>query len=205
MPHRYRASLTAGEVRQALDYDPATGIFRWRSRADRERNWNTRRAGKLAGGEQVWRKTGAIYWVVRLDDVLHLGHRLAWLHHFGEWPDGLLDHINGDSLDNRIANLRVCTQAQNMLNRGAQKNSKSGVKGVSPHGPSWRARIRAGGVNYTQVFQSFDDAVAWRKAAELIYHGKFARQDSDRGAEKVLTGEAYPAHWQIVPPRRKGR
>jgi hypothetical protein len=53
----------------------------------------------------------------------------------------VVDHINGDRLDNRKINLRVCTDSQNLMNRGAQSNNTSGFKGVSFHQGKWRAII----------------------------------------------------------------
>lgn len=59
--------------------------------------------------------------------------------------DLVVDHINGDSLDNRLSNLRVCTQQENVMNRTSlNKNNTSGVRGVSFHKASnkWRATVR---------------------------------------------------------------
>ncbi len=66
-----------------------------------------------------------------------------------EPPKGLeIDHINGNSLDNRISNLRSCTHAQNMRNRKLNINNKTGYKGVfmSSSKNKYRAQIRANGI-----------------------------------------------------------
>lgn len=92
-------------------------------------------------------------------------------------PEGMdTDHINGDKLDNRRSNLRICTHAQNGANRGPQKNGSSGYKGVSYHCKKWRVQIcingktkRLGGFN-----SLLDAAKAYDKAARK-YHGEFAR------------------------------
>lgn len=49
----------------------------------------------------------------------------------GAGPDEYVDHIDGDRLNNTRANLRICSMAENLANRGAQINNKTGFKGVS--------------------------------------------------------------------------
>lgn len=62
------------------------------------------------------------------------GHRLAWLLHTGKWPVNLIDHINGDRLDNRFSNLREATNKQNIENQTKpSSNNTTGFLGVSFH------------------------------------------------------------------------
>ena len=59
----------------------------------------------------------------------------------------LTDHRNGDGLDNQRENLRVATQAQNLMNRGYPSSNTSGFKGVSRKRDKWVAGIKANGVH----------------------------------------------------------
>lgn len=99
-------------------------------------------------------------------------HRLV----LGCKPDEFTDHINGDRLDNRRANLRVATMAQNNQNR-PRKSGRSGYRGVHWHGShyGWSVRLKANGKSYSCGM--FRDPVAGakaydKKAREL--HGEFA-------------------------------
>jgi len=91
-------------------------------------------------------------------------------------PDGYVpDHINHNTIDNRKSNLRIVTQQVNLINKsGAQKCSKSGVRGVSFHKVTgkWYARVCLGGVEvYGELFDSFNLAcVAVKKAREHYYN-----------------------------------
>ena len=71
----------------------------------------------------------------------------------GNWPEGEIDHINGNRDDNRIENLREATVAENRTNRTIQTNNKSGFKWVYKHSQnrSWVAEIRKNG---RRVYQS---------------------------------------------------
>lgn len=62
-------------------------------------------------------------------------HRMAWFLFYGEWPDGLVDHINGNKSDNRIVNLRVCDDTFNKQNRRTSSRiNKTGLLGVGSSG-----------------------------------------------------------------------
>lgn len=61
-----------------------------------------------------------------------MAHRLVWFFATGEMPPHEIDHINGDPADNRIANLRLATSAQNKQNiRNARRHNSTGYLGVS--------------------------------------------------------------------------
>jgi hypothetical protein len=109
-------------------------------------------------------------------------HRLIMNVHLqlGRKKEFLVDHINGDTFDNRRANLRLATNGQNMQNAGVRKSNKSGLKGVcycsSRRGSKYRAYIQAEGRQfYLGTFATAHEAaLAYdRKAKEL--HGDFAR------------------------------
>lgn len=89
----------------------------------------------------------------------------------------LVDHANGNPLDNRRANLRLATRSQNMMNRSKNINNQSGFKGVIFHKESgkWRAVINANKKRHRLgLFDTPEEAhAAYCKAAEFL-HGEFA-------------------------------
>lgn len=90
----------------------------------------------------------------------------------------IVDHIDGDSLNNRRANLRIATYAQNNCNRKINKNNASGFKGVSWHRNTgkWRAVIKIGGNQISLgLYSTPEDAHAAYCKAAVKYHGEFAR------------------------------
>lgn len=103
-----------------------------------------------------------------------------YLHHFvmGITDGQIVDHKNGAGLDNRKANLRPATHAQNMRNQRTPKNNRSGVKGVhfDKQTGKWRASLC---VDRKFVclgrFETIDQAAAAMRVGRQQLHGEFAR------------------------------
>jgi hypothetical protein len=102
-------------------------------------------------------------------------HRLVAALYFGidAIKDKEIDHINGNKLDNRISNLRICTRTENMRNKGKQNNNTSGFKGVVylKRDKKWRAQIKVNNkLKYLGQFENkIDAALEYDKAAKLYF------------------------------------
>lgn len=137
--------LTAEYLRSILHYDPETGLFTWRERADMSPQWNGRYAGQRAGSPLPNKHT--TYIRIKINDRAYKAHRLAWLYVTGEWPSGRLDHRDGDGLHNWFDNLREATGTQNKGNSRRPSHNTTGLKGVrrSHNGKRWAAQIKING------------------------------------------------------------
>lgn len=134
--------LTADRLHELLIYDPVTGVFTWRiSRGHVP-------AGARAGSRHQHNldEAGCGYRRLGVDGRYYMEHRLVWLYVNGEWPRRDIDHVNGVRDDNRIANLREATPAQNNTNLArANRRSTSGYLGVQRHHNGWCAEIKVNG------------------------------------------------------------
>lgn len=126
-------NLTAEKLRDILHYDQLSGRFTWKVDAS-----SRVKAGSPAGGR---RKDG--YWRVKIQQKPYFAHRLAWLHAYGVWPSGVIDHIDRNTGNNSLENLRDVSNRVNLLNRrnpgrtpGTTKEVKSG---------KYKARVWSGG------------------------------------------------------------
>ena len=114
--------LSQERLKEILSYDPDTGVFHWLLQKG-----NRVKAGDVAGAPYTPERP---YVKIQIDGFKWNGHRLAWLYVYGEHPEDVIDHINGDPSDNWICNLRSVTQSVNKINSRRQKNAKSKYVGV---------------------------------------------------------------------------
>jgi hypothetical protein len=92
-------------------------------------------------------------------------------------PDDMcVDHINGNPLDNRKENLRICTHQQNMMNQGKQKNNSTGFKGIcfNKRDNKYQAQIMIDGkIKHLGLFDDKLDAYKAYCEACVKYHGEY--------------------------------
>jgi hypothetical protein len=148
-----------------LEYEPETGIFRWRSNHP-----GGVKAGDIAGCLDT---DG--YRVIRIGRRNYRASRLAWYMHHGVVPDRRIDHKNRIRSDDRIDNLRLALPGQNDANQRLYKDNKSGHMGViciphCRHRP-WRAFIQH---KHVGAYATLAAAVEARRKAEVKQYGAFA-------------------------------
>lgn len=112
-----------------------------------------------------------------IDGQKYYNHRMVWFLHHGYMPR-YIDHIDGDPLNNKIENLRVCNLSQNLCNSTKRKDNTSGYKGVSWFKPQkkWRARISMyGKEHHFGYFDEIEKAINAVKIGRIKIHQEFAR------------------------------
>jgi hypothetical protein len=151
-----RGPPSAELIRQLWNYDPETGMF-------------THPATGAAA--RMWKTPDGYLWL-SFAGYSYRAHRVAFAYMCGVWPPNEIDHVNLDRVDNRWANLRAATRAQNTANKPLQRNNTSGFKGVNYHLGRFDARIR--GKHLGRFVSAEEAAAVYAKAAYETY-GEFTR------------------------------
>jgi hypothetical protein len=158
--------ITAKRVRELFNYDPRTGLFTRRIAVG-----SRGRKGDNPGTDN---RNG--YLRIIVDYKKYYAHRLAWLHVFGFMPPKL-DHIDNNRSNNRVSNLRIATQSQNLANISKPRHNTSGFKGVhwAKQNKKWMAQITINGKYiYLGTFPTAEEAYSVYVAAAKKHHGTFA-------------------------------
>jgi hypothetical protein len=159
--------LTQTRLRELLDYDPATGVFRWRNPTGPKHQGAV---GEEAGCVDV-NRAGHKRCRIRINRRLWPAANLAWVWMTGVYPPDTVDHINQQGDDNRWKNLRLADHGKQMINR---RNWGAYPRGVSKYAKRYVARITQAGVTYH--LGSFDTVEAASTAYEMAaysLHGSF--------------------------------
>lgn len=160
---------TQEQLRELLDYDPDTGVLRWREREvhwfSRQaicNNWNSKHAGKRAGYTKTAYDTGYQARYIKLPyNGDFLESRVIWTWMTDEQPPAMIDHKNRVATDNRWENIQASDQDGNMHNMSKYKTNKSGVSGVfwCKQHEKWRACVNHNKKRYhLGRFESLEEA-----------------------------------------------
>lgn len=153
-----------------LDYDEKSPTFL---------SWNT---------ERKYVKTNIVgkvykpnkYYNIKYMYHTFMNHRLIYEIFYGEIPVGFyVDHIDGDTFNNSIQNLRMCSASENGMNSKISKNNMSGVKGLRwcKRDELWYARVRLNKKYYTFSSKSKEESLMWLREKREQLHKEFARHD----------------------------
>jgi len=182
-----RVNMEAKDLRQLLSYNPDTGELIWLDRDEGyfkkptdAKGWNKKYAGTKA-----FQTLHYGYLHGHIFKRHYFAHRVAWAIHYGYWPTGQIDHVNGLRSDNRIENLRDVSHSDNQKNVKLRRDNKCGTPGIDwkKHASAWRVRVnREGKRHLLGYFKNLDEAVAARKSAEELY-GYHQNHGRVRGAQ----------------------
>lgn len=154
--------VTHEQLTRLLAYDPETGDFTWL--VDGRRCT----AGQIAGHRNLVNK----YLRIWVGGCSYYGHILAWFYMTRRWSVEEIDHKDTDKTNNKWDNLREATRVQNTRNANCRFNNKSGFKGVSKKGNSFRAVIER---DHLGMFTTAQEAAAAYDLEAIKRFGKFAR------------------------------
>ena len=138
--------------------------------------WKVNR-GKARASDEAGCVGNRGYVLIVINGKQRMAHRLIWIIH-GKEPVPMLDHIDGDQLNNRIENLRPITVSQNQRNTKLRKDSTSGIKGVSWISTKnhWSGQVwHLGKLYHAGDFKDKDECAAAVRVLREELHGEFAR------------------------------
>lgn len=165
--------LTVESLREIFTHDPVSGFLYWKvSTGARSKVGGRAGMVKLVGKQR--------YLTVGVLGAKPVIHKIIWALHYGQFPTGEIDHINGNREDNSIGNLRDVSRSENNRNARPRIDNKSGIRGVCWNNKKQRWIVQIGldrKVHQVGGYMDFFDACCSRKSAEiqLGYHANHGR------------------------------
>lgn len=119
--------------------------------------------------------TDGRYRKVNHEGLSYLQHRVAWFLYYNEQPPEVIDHKDGNGLNNAIDNLRAADDSCNMMNINVTAKSSTGIKGVMPvrGGKLFRAEVCIDGKRYQKHSKDVAFLEQWVQAKRKELHGEF--------------------------------
>ena len=143
---------------------------------DGELYWKNILSNRKKIGDKAGSLSSTGYKVTFINKKSYKNHRLIFLFHKGYLPK-ILDHIDGNPLNNNIENLREATHQQNCQNRSIQKNNKSGYKNIAwiESEKRWKVKINSNNKSYYfGMYKDLELAILVAEMARKKYHKEFA-------------------------------
>lgn len=162
--------MTRDYLWSILDYNPETGLFRWKADPERPKEWHTKFVGKIAGSNSYG------YILICINKKKYAAHRIAFYMMTGMQPPEV-DHEDLDRSNNRFKNLRAADEHKNQHNRPVSKNNTLGHKGISwrPDGGYYYRVCLNYKIYRKNGFKTLEEAVAAYEIAVKKLHKEFAR------------------------------
>jgi hypothetical protein len=164
-------------LHECFSYDPGTGELKWKTRPREHfpsepiwKMWNKQNAGKI-----ITNTTRSGY--LRAGRPCWRAHRIIYKLMTGEEPAAIIDHKDGNKLNNRWSNLRPATYSQSTWNAGMHKDNRSGKRGVFLHRGRWQSLIMINGaMRYLGSYATVEDASVAYETVARETRGEFYRQ-----------------------------
>lgn len=179
-----RNSTSIDRLHELLECDPQAGRLTWKQSK-----------GRQARGSQAGCLHKALGYVcITIDGVSFGAHRIVWAMAHDRWPKDVIDHINGDRSDNRLANLRDVSVQVNTQNRSkARSCNASGYLGVSCIRSTGRfsSSIKGpdGRVRHLGTYASAEEAHSAYMREKLVLHEGVGAHVVNRTAETTCLEE----------------